>query len=282
MSSSPPSRAPEPSVEELELRLLLTAVAEHHGYDFRQYAHAPLKRRVRRALQTEHVKTISGLQERLLHDPGALRRFISVLSVHVTSMFRDPTFYRALRERVAPLLRTYPAVHIWVAGCATGEEVYSLAILLEECGLYNRCRIYATDISDDLLEQAGTASFPLERMQAYTQNYLAAGGSTEFSSYYRVQGRRAFLRSDLKRNVVLSQHNLAVDGPFNEFQLILCRNVIIYFNQDLRERVHRLMLDSLCRFGVLGLGMRESTRFTAVNDSYEPLVADQRLYRRVG
>lgn len=268
-------------LEDLEVDLLLSAISRRFGYDFRNYSKASIKRRIRRAVQELRVATISGLQEKLLHDPSALRKFVSTLSVHVTSLFRDPRFYIALRNEVIPTLRTYPFLRIWVAGCATGEEVYSLAILLSEEGIYDKTQIYATDISDDVLAQADLARFPLERMQLYTQNYQRALGKRDFSSYYRTQGSFASLDPALKKNIVFSQHNLAVDGAFNEFQLILCRNVMIYFDQLLRERVHQLFHDSLCHLGVLGLGMRESIRFTSITDSYEELNGDYRLYRKV-
>lgn len=268
-------------LEDLEVELLLSAIARRYGYDFRNYSRASIKRRVRRAVHELHVSTISGLQEKLLHDPSALRRFVSTLSVHVTSLFRDPRFYIALRNEVVPILRTYPFVRIWVAGCATGEEVYSLAILLSEEGVYDRTQIYATDISDDVLAQATRARFPLERMQLYTQNYQRALGKRDFSSHYRAQGSFAELDPALKKGIVFSQHNLAADHAFNEFQLILCRNVMIYFDQQLRERVHRLFCDSLCHLGILGLGMRESIRFTPAAESYEEFNGDYRLYRKV-
>ncbi len=269
-------------LEDLELDLLLQAIAVRFGYDFRDYAKPSLKRRVRRAVMEHRVSTISGLQEKLLHQPDALSTFVSTLSVHVTSLFRDPAFYIAIRNQVVPLLRTYPFIRIWVAGCATGEEVYSLAILLREEELQDRIRIYATDISDELLYRAESAVFPLERMQEYTQNYLKAAGRREFSSYYRTQGDRAVLDPALKSQIVFSQHNLVSDSVFNEFQLVLCRNVMIYFNQPLRHRVCDLLHQSLCRSGVLGLGLRESLSFTPHVESYQPINKEMRLYRRIG
>lgn len=268
-------------LEDLEIDLLLTALAQRYGYDFRNYARASMKRRIRRAVQEQRVKTISGLQEVLLHNPDALHDFVSVLSVHVTSLFRDPKFYLKIRQEVVPLLRTYPFVRVWIAGCATGEEVLSMAILLEEEGLKNKVRIYGTDISDELLRHAATGRFPLDRMKDYTQNYHQAGGKTDFSSYYRVQGDQVLFAPRLFENVVFSQHNLASDAAFNEFQMVLCRNVMIYFDQTLRDRVHQLFCNSLCLFGVLGLGLRESIRFSAVADCYDTIDADLRLYRRI-
>lgn len=271
----------EESLEALEIDLLLEAVARRYGYDFRDYAPASLRRRVKSAVLAENLGTISGLIERMLHDPDCLRRFVSRLSVHVTGMFRDPAFYRALRSKVLPLLRTWPFVRIWHAGCSTGEEVYSVAILLEEEGLADRCRIYATDLSDAVIQRARRAVFPLKSMREYTTAYHRAGGTGDFSSYYTADLENAILREDLRRRIVFSQHNLVSDGSFNEFHLILCRNVLIYFDGALRERVHALLHESLARFGVLGLGMRETLRFTELADRYEPLDEELRLYRKV-
>jgi len=269
------------ALQSLELELLLTAVLRRYGYDFSHYAPASLLRRVQRAMQEERVRTISALQERLLHDPDALRRFVSVLSVHVTAMFRDPPFYRFLRTHVVPILRTYPFVRIWHAGCSTGEEVYSVAILLQEEGLYDRCRIYATDISDDLLARAKKGLVPLSDMRDFTANYLQSGGTQDFSRYYTAYFNHAVFHESLRRNVVFSQHNLAIDRSFNEFQLILCRNVMIYFDQELRRRVHGLFYESLSRFGMLALGIRESVQFSGYDDRYAAVDADLRIYRRI-
>ena len=270
----------EDKVEEIELELLLTGIQRRWGYDFREYAQASLRRRVRRAVEVEGLETMSELQALLLRDAGAMQRFISNLSVHVTAMYRDPVFYRVFRDRVIPLLRTYPFVRIWHAGCATGEEVYSLAILLLEEGLHERARIYATDLSDELLTRARDGVFPLRLMRDYTQNYLRSGGRGEFSQYYVADDQNAIMRRDLRQNIVFSQHNLVSDGSFNEFHVVLCRNVMIYFDDSLRDRVHRLFLDSLTRFGILGLGMKESLRHTTVASHYEELDTDVRLYRR--
>jgi chemotaxis protein methyltransferase CheR len=196
-------------------------------------------------------------------------------------MFRDPTFYVAFREHVVPLLRTYPFIRIWNAGCSTGEETYSLAILLQEDGLYDRARIYATDFNADVLARARAGELPLDRMQEYTQNYQQAGGARDFSAYYAVQGEIAKLDAGLSEHVVFAQHNLASDRSFNEFNVVLCRNVLIYFGRDLQRRVHRLFYESLGRFGVLGLGQKETLRFTGLEDSYEELDSREKLYRKV-
>lgn len=270
----------DPELEALEIDLLLAALARRYGYDFRGYAPASLRRRIRWCVDHEGVGTISQLQARLLHDPEAMRRFIARLSVHVTGMFRDPGFYRALQRDVFPTLRTYTFTRIWHAGCSSGEEVYSLAILLEEAGLYDRCRIYATDLSEELLARAKEGVFPLGAMRDHTARYLEAGGREDFSRYYVADAEHAVMRRDLRKNVVFSQHNLASDGPFNTFHLILCRNVLIYFGRELRDRVHHLLFDSLVRRGSLALGMRENIRFTPKVADYEVVNEAMRIYRR--
>lgn len=270
------------STEQLELKLLLQAILEKHGYDFHDYARPSLMRRVRHAAREEGVNTITGLQEVLLHDTGAIDRFVTTLSVNVTAMFRDPDFYLALRAHVLPLLRTYPYVRIWHAGCATGEEVLSMAILLKEAGLYDRCTLYGTDISDTLMDNARHGRFPIRQMKDNTLNYLAAGGKADFSAYYTTDAHHAIFKPELLKNLCFSVHNLVSDAPFNEFHLILCRNVMIYFNQELRRRVLELMHRSLSRFGILGLGTQETLRFSAIEGKYVELQAGSRLYRRTG
>ena len=268
-------------LEALELQLLLEGVFCYYGFDFRNYAPASLKRRIWNTIRSEQLTTVSGLQEKVLHDPACLERFLLGLSVNVTAMFRDPSFYLAFRSKVVPLLRTYPFIRIWHAGCSTGEEVYSMAILLQEEGLYHRCRIYATDMNEVVLRKAKAGIFPLGLMQEYTQNYLKAGGKQSFSEYYTAAYDSAIFRSSLKENIVFSQHNLATDGSFNEFNVILCRNVLIYFNKLLQERVHKLLYESLCMFGVLGIGHQESLRFTLYEKDYEDLEGHEKLYRRI-
>ena len=268
-------------LERIEIELLLEAVHRHYGFDFRGYALGSLRRRLWRRAAAEGASSISGLQERVLHDPSAMERLLSGLSVNVTTMFRDPTFYVAFREQVVPLLRTYPFIRIWNAGCSTGEETHSLAILLEEQGLYERSRIYATDFNSDVLSRARAGRLPLDRMREYTQNYQRAGGTREFSSYYTVADGVARLDEHLSSNVVFAQHNLVSDRSFNEFNVILCRNVLIYFGRDLQQRVHTLFHDSLARFGVLALGQKETLRFTDLEDRYEELDFREKLYRRI-
>ena len=268
-------------LEEIELSLLLEGVFRQYGFDFREYAAASLRRRVWRRVHAEGLSTISALQDRLLHDPACMERLLLDLSINVTAMFRDPGFYSAFRRKVVPMLRTYPFTRIWIAGCSTGEEVYSLAILLLEEGLYERTRIYATDINEAVLERARAGVFPLDKMREYTQNYINAGGSRPFSEYYLAKYDGAQFQRSLIDNVVFAQHNLVSDRSFNEFNVIVCRNVMIYFDRTLQERVHTLFYESLATFGILGLGHRESIRQSPYEDSYEELEPAEKLYRKV-
>jgi chemotaxis protein methyltransferase CheR len=268
-------------LEALELRLLLEGVYRHYGYDFREYALASLRRRVSRRVREEQLGSITALTDRVLHDPACMARLLGDLSINVTSMFRDPQFYVAFAKHVVPQLRTYPFTRIWVAGCSTGEEVYSLAILLTEHDLYERSRIYATDINQLVLEQAREGVYPLDRMQEYTENYIQAGGKHAFSEYYVAAYDGALFDAALRENIVWAQHNLAQDGSFNEFHVIVCRNVLIYFDKTLQNRVHRLFYESLVRFGTLCLGNRESVRFSAYEGSYQEVEAEARLFRRI-
>jgi chemotaxis protein methyltransferase CheR len=210
-----------------------------------------------------------------------MERLLLDLSINVTAMFRDPTFYLSFRQKVVPLLRTYPFVRIWHAGCSTGEEVYSMAILLQEEGLYDRCRIYATDINEAVLQRAKDGIFPVSSMQENTSNYIAAGGSGTFSEYYTARYDYAIFRPALRENVVFAQHNLVTDASFNHFNVIFCRNVLIYFNNRLQERVQELFLNSMEMFGILGLGKKETVRYTNVASNYDEIDAEERLYRRI-
>ena len=268
-------------LEEIELSLLLEGMFRQYGFDFREYAPASLRRRVWRRVFAEGLETISALQDKLLHDPACMERLLLDLSINVTAMFRDPGFYRALREKVVPLLKTYPFTRIWVAGCSSGEEVYSLAILLDEEKVYERTRLYATDINAGVLERARLGVFPLAKMQDYTRNYIGGGGKRSFSDYYTSGYDGAAFDRSLMRNVVFAQHNLAMDRSFNEFHVILCRNVMIYFERSLQERVFDLFDGSLARLGILALGHKESLRTSAHADRYEELDAAERLYRKV-
>ena len=279
MNDAGASAAPPPPVEDIEVGLLLDGVYRQYGYDFRDYAMSSVRRRVRQAVRDEGLATVSGLQEKVLHDPRCLHRFVLALSVNVTSMFRDPAFYKALRERVVPVLRTYPKVRIWHAGCATGEEAYSFAIVLEEEGLYDRCQIYATDMNKSILMKAAAGEVPLRGMRENTANYIHSGGRRAFASFYNAVEDRAVLHPSLRRNIVFAQHNLVSDRSFNEFNVVLCRNVLIYFNRDLQDRVHRLFYQSLGRLGFLALGAKETVQFSAHQAAYEDL--GERIYRKV-
>jgi len=268
-------------LETIEVELLLEAVSRQYGYDFRDYAGASIKRRIKKTVEDEKLGSISALQDKVLHDPGGLNRLLKDLSIPVTSLFRDPGFYLALRKKVVPVLRTYPFIRIWIAGCATGEEVYSLAILLLEEGLYEKSRIYATDINEAVLKKAKAAIYPLKSMKEYTKNYQQAGGKKSFSEYYTASHDSAILRPSLRKNVIFSYHNLVTDGSFNEFNLILCRNVMIYFNKKLQDKVHTLFYKSLPMFGLFAVGSKENLTFTSCEDCYEPMDKNEKIYRRI-
>ena len=268
-------------LEDVEIDLLFEGIYRHYGFDFRGYSRGSVKRRLWRRMWGENVKSISALQEKVLHDPEAMERLLYDLSINVTSMFRDPSFFKAVREKVVPLLKTYPFVRIWNAGCSTGEETYSLAILLMEEGLYDRTRIYATDINDVVLDRAKDAAFPLDRMREYTENYIKSGGVRAFSEYYSADGTNVRLNDELRTNVVFAQHNLVSDKSFNEFHMIMCRNVLIYFDRPLQGHVHELFHSSLVNFGVLALGHKESVKFSAIAPSYAELDEHEKLYKKV-
>jgi chemotaxis protein methyltransferase CheR len=269
-------------LEDVEIELLLEGVYRHYGYDFRNYAMSSLKRRIRARVIDERVTTISGLKEKVLHDPACMERLLLGLSIHVTAMFRDPRFFLAFRQQVVPLLRTYPFIRIWHAGCSTGEEVYSMAILLQEEGLYERCRLYATDMNEPVLRTAREGIYPLAAMKGYTSNYIHAGGKNDFSAYYTAMYDNAIFRPALKKNLVFAQHNLAIDGPFNEFHVIMCRNVMIYFNRRLQARVQGLFSNSLVRFGFLCLGTKESLKYSSHEAMFQEFDDEERIYRMIG
>jgi chemotaxis protein methyltransferase CheR len=276
-----PETAGPPNLEDVEIDVLLEAIVRVYGYDFRNYARGSLRRRLWRRVTAEGRSSVSGLIETVLHDPDAMERLRVDLSVTVTSMFRDPPFFLALRTRVLPLLKTYPFVRIWVAGCASGEEVYSLAILLREEEMTDRVRIYATDVSEEVLDRAREGLLPMDRMRTYSSNYLDAGGHEGLSRYYEVEGRWARLDPSLRDGVVFARHNLATDSTFNEFHLILCRNVLIYFDRTLQQRVHGLFDDSLVPLGLLALGARESLVGSSLEGRYEAVDPEVRIYRKV-
>ncbi|OLE17225.1 MAG: chemotaxis protein CheR [Cyanobacteria bacterium 13_1_40CM_2_61_4] len=269
------------STEDIEIDLLLEGIFRQYGFDFRKYARSSLRRRVRNFIRDEQIGSVSLLQDRVLHDPQWLDRFVYSLSVNVSPMFRDAHFYVTFRREVVPLLRTYPFSRIWVAGVSTGEELYSLAIVLEEEGIHDRCRIYATDINDAILKKAKDGIYPLDLIKSYTNNYVKAGGKKLFSDYYTVACERGIMKSSLRDNIVFAQHNLASDASFNEFHAILCRNVMIYFNSELQAHVFNLLDESLVMFGVIGLGARETIKLSPHEDAYEEIDKNARLYRRI-
>jgi chemotaxis protein methyltransferase CheR len=271
----------DPELERIEIELLLEGIYRRYGFDFRSYAYASVRRRLWKRIEAAGMASVSSLQERVLHDPEMMEQLLLDLSINVTAMFRDPGFYQVFRKHVVPLLRTYPFIRVWHAGCSTGEEVYSMAILLEEEGLYDRARIYATDINELVVHRARSGIIPLNRMQEYTENYIRAGGTRSFSEYYTAMYDGALFAPTLLRNIVFAQHNLVTDRSFSEFNVILCRNVLIYFDKALQTRVHGLFYDSLSMFGVLALGSKESLRFSKYEECFEPLNQEWKVYRKV-
>ena len=278
----PDSKTDTQVLEDLELQLLLQAIRARYGFDFLDYAKASMRRRVHQAMLNEpDVKTISSYQDRILHDHEVMARFLDSVSVTVTGMFRDAGFYKVLREKVVPWLKEQPLIRIWHAGCSSGEEVYSMAILLHEEGLLERSRSYATDINQRVLEVGKEGIFPIKFMREHTVNYQNSGGKASLSDYYTAHYDSVKLREFLGRNIVWAQHNLVTDGSFNEFHLIFCRNVMIYFNRTLQDRVHRLIFHSLSRGGYLGLGRAESLLETPHEDHYVAIDRTEKIYRKL-
>ena len=265
---------------DIEFRLFIDALYLKYHYDFRGYALASLKRRVRTAMTRLGCASVSQLQDRVLHDPAAFPAVLDVLTVPVSDMFRDPTYFRSLRERVVPLLRTYPSLKVWVAGCSTGEEAYSLAILLREEGLLDRTLIYATDINPRTLQQAEAGVYDINRIASFSDNHRKTGARTSLSDYYTAAYNRAVLDKSLKQNIVFSDHSLATDSVFAEVHLVSCRNVLIYFNRDLQDRAIGLFHDALCRNGFLGLGSKESLAWSAHASGFVDVVRDDRIFQR--
>ena len=265
---------------DIELRLLMEAIFLKYSYDFRDYTGASQKRRVLQALRSLKIKSISELQSRVLRDSSIFMQLLQFLTIPVSEMFRDPSYYLSLREQVIPFLRTYASLKIWIAGCSTGEEVYSMAILLKEEGLLERSIIYATDINPQSLEKAKRGVFPLERMSDYTDKYHKAGGKSSLSDYYTAAYDAALFDKSLCENVTFADHSLSTDSVFSETHLVTCRNVLIYFNKKLQGRALGLFHDSLCHRGFLGLGSKESIDFSAYAKRFEPLSKPERLYRK--
>jgi chemotaxis protein methyltransferase CheR len=270
-----------PELEKIEIQLLLEGIFRQYGYDFRNYSHSSIRRRVIHRMQLEGLPTVSSLQEGVLHDPELFERLLADLVIPVTEMFRDPETFQAFRTLIVPKLREQPYIRIWHAGVSTGQEAYSMAILMEEEELLDKTRIYGTDISEGALEQAKEGIMPIERMQQYTQNYQAAGGKRAFSEYYLSDHRGVIMKPELRRNIVFARHNLVTDRSFNEFHVIFCRNVMIYFDSQLREQVHQLFYDSLADGGFLVLGNKESISLTPMSDRFEIWDDENRVYRKI-
>lgn len=267
--------------EDIEVDLLLRAIYSVSGFDFQKYMRSSIKRRIQYRARLEKVSSISVLIEKVLYEKGFVEKMINDFSIQVTEMFRDPEFFLAFRSKVVPILKELPEIRIWHAGCSTGEEVFSMAILLKEEGLYDRSNIYATDINEKVLKQAEKGILPLNHMQAYTKNYLQSGGKQEFSKYYTTDYENAYLDPELLKNIVFFQHNLVTDSSFNEFHIVICRNVMIYFTSPLQNSVNQLFYDSLCDQGILGIGSKESLRSSPFSNNYEEIDSKQNLYMKL-
>ena len=265
---------------DIETQLLLDAVYLKYHYDFRGYAMASLKRRLQRAMEHFGCRSISALQERLLHDAAAFPVLLDFVTLPVSEMFRDPSYFRSLREQVVPLLRTYPSLKVWVAGCSTGEEAYSLAILLKEEGLLARTLIYATDINPHRLQEAEAGVYAIDRMAGFTANHRKSGARSSLSDHYTAAYDRAIVDKSFRRHLVFSDHSLATDSVFAEVQLVSCRNVLIYFNRALQDRALGLFRDALCRRGFLGIGSKESLRFSSHSDAFVDVVREDRIFQK--
>ena len=268
------------SIEDIEIQLLLDALYRHYHYDFRHYARASIKRRLLQARTQMGYESISAIQSAVLHDETILPRLLNFLTVQVSEMFRDPSYFRALREKVLPHLRTYPSLKVWVAGCSHGEELYSLTILFAEEGLAERTMFYATDINPAALRAAQAGVYPLDRIRLFTENHRLSGGHSSLSDHYTADYDRAVFNKSLRERTVFSDHSLVTDAAFGEMHLISCRNVLIYFDRELQDRVVGLFAESLVRGGFLGIGSKESLRFSGHADQFTDFVRTERIYRR--
>jgi chemotaxis protein methyltransferase CheR len=268
-------------ITEEELEEVLAVINSSYGYDFSDYSRASMHRRVRRFMHDAGLNTSFDLKFHLINDKKVFDFFLQSITVNVTEMFRDPEFYKALKQKVIPVLESYPIIKIWHAGCSSGEEVFSMAILLHEAGLINRTRIYATDINPANIEKSKKGILPLDVMKDYVANYIKAGGENDFASYYTAMYDNAIIRKDLRQNIIFSQHNLVTDQVFNEFQLVCCRNVMIYFNRELQNKVIHLFHDSLSTFGFLALGIKESLLFTDIKNKFETVSSNEKIFRRI-
>ena len=269
-------------IENLEIELLLDAIFKRYGYDFRRYSRASLKRRVNHFLSKTGFEKVAEIIPRLIYDKSFFDSLLYTISITVTEMFRDPFVYKTIREKVIPFLKTYPFIKIWHAGCATGEEAYSIAILLEEEGLYDRSQIYATDFNDFALKKAKEGIYPVENIKEFTANYQASGGKEAFSKYYHSKYDFVIMNQGLNKNITFANHNLASDTVFGEIHLIMCRNVLIYFGKSLQDRALKLFYESLAFKGFLCLGTKESIRFTGVQGNFKAIDEKGKIYQKKG
>lgn len=268
-------------LEKLEIELLLEGIYRHYGFDFRNYAFSSIRRRIWHRMKAEKIESVTSLLNRILHEPQMMEKLYLDFSINVTEMFRDPSFFHSIRCNVIPILSELPSIRIWHAGCSTGEEAFSMAILLYEAGVYHKTKIYATDMNNHVIQKAKLAQFPLKKMKEYTNNYVNSEGLNDFSKYYTVKGENAVFNKELAKNIIFAQHNLVTDGSFNEFHLIVCRNVLIYFDRQLQARVHDLFLNSLSSKGFLALGNREGLSFSKKDKYYTVFDEDEKIFRRV-
>lgn len=266
--------------EDLEIRLLLEAIFLKYGYDFRDYSRAHLKRRIMHRLSLSELNSISQMQHQVLYDREFLETLLNDFSINVTEMFRDPPFYKAFRQDVVPVLKTYPFIKVWHAGCSSGEEVYSMAILLKEEGLYERTQIYATDFNVEVLEKAKQAIYPIDDIKDYTYNYQQSGGLASFADYYIARYDSVILEHALKKKIIFADHNLVTDGIFGEMHVIICRNVLIYFNRELQNKVFKLFYESLRIGGFLGIGTKESLRFSGYMEKFEIISENFKIFQK--
>ncbi len=268
--------------EKIEFDLILQAIYQKYGFDFRNYSKASIRRRIRYRLNQSNLKTISEMQHKLLYDRQFFGSLLLDLTINVTEMFRDPSFFKTLRKAVIPELKKQPFIKVWHAGCASGEEVYSTAILLKEEGLYESSLIYATDANDVVLDKAKSGIFSIDKMKDYTINYRKAGGLASFSDYYTARYDHVIMDNSLKKNIVFSNHNLVTDSVFGEMDIVMCRNVLIYFNRELQDRVFKLFRDSLRLGAFLCLGSKETVRFSSYSDNFENVAGNEKIYRKIG
>lgn len=278
--NEPDAETANDEIETIEIELLLEGLFRLYGFDFRNYVRSSARRRILNRVRLDNLPSITALLEKVLRDRAAASRLFEDFSINVTEMFRDPDFFLAFRKKVVPLLRELPEVRIWHAGCSTGEEAYSMAILIREEGLADRTQIFATDMSERILAKARASAFPLTRMQGYTRNYLLAGGTQEFSAYYTTDEEYAYFHPELREPILFFQHNLVTDRSFREFHVIVCRNVLIYFNPALQAKVHRLFGESLHETGILALGSKESLTYADNAAAYEPIDAAKKIFRK--